>query len=260
MFCYEHRVNVCQHCMVANHQSCVVQSYLNWLKDTEFDSTCTLCHDDLKNSECVRLLCYHLFHWDCLGKYFGSLPRTTAPAGYKCPICSSGIIPHPNLVSPVADELRKKLKSTIWGKEDLTSLSDSNENSKPTGETARAFYECETQSAGRPAFTLAKFPRKNVAVSRSERATHTRKVYLPQLYTIVEDSHSRKYVRRRQTLFSWSDLRCRKWQLLRITVAMVTVFGLMCAASVFLLPGGPSHDYEEGEFDRKIPPDYFVEW
>ncbi|CAB0006949.1 unnamed protein product [Nesidiocoris tenuis] len=154
MFCYEHRVNVCQHCMVANHQSCVVQSYLNWLKDTEFDSTCTLCHDDMKNSECVRLLCYHLFHWDCLGKYFGSLPRTTAPAGYKCPICSSGIIPHPNLVSPVADELRKKLKSTIWGKEDLTSLSDSNENSKPTGETARAFYECETQSAGRPALNL----------------------------------------------------------------------------------------------------------
>ena len=31
-FCFEHRVNVCEHCMVASHAKCVVQSYLAWLQ------------------------------------------------------------------------------------------------------------------------------------------------------------------------------------------------------------------------------------
>ena len=31
-FCFEHRVNVCEHCMVAAHANCVVQSYLAWLQ------------------------------------------------------------------------------------------------------------------------------------------------------------------------------------------------------------------------------------
>ena len=34
-FCFEHRVNVCEHCMVASHAKCVVQSYLAWLQVRE---------------------------------------------------------------------------------------------------------------------------------------------------------------------------------------------------------------------------------
>ncbi len=50
----------------------------------------------------------------CLDKYARSLPPDTAPAGYTCFSCSSGLFPPDNLVSPVADALREKLKEVNW--------------------------------------------------------------------------------------------------------------------------------------------------
>lgn len=43
----------------------------------------------------------------------------TAPAGYVCPSCSSGIFPASNLVSPVADVLRSVLTNRPWAREGL---------------------------------------------------------------------------------------------------------------------------------------------
>lgn len=40
---------------------CIVQSYLQWLKDSDYDSSCTLCKDSLDKDECVRLICYRKF-------------------------------------------------------------------------------------------------------------------------------------------------------------------------------------------------------
>ncbi|VEN55581.1 unnamed protein product, partial [Callosobruchus maculatus] len=83
-FCFEHRVCVCENCMVTNHPICVVQSYLQWLQD-------------------------NVFHWSCLDHYARQLPSTTAPRGYTCPSCKSPLFPAPNLISPVADVLKEKL-------------------------------------------------------------------------------------------------------------------------------------------------------
>lgn len=58
LFCYVHRVNVCEYCLVANHPKCVVQSYLNWLKDSDFDNCCTLSGREFESVDTVRLLCY----------------------------------------------------------------------------------------------------------------------------------------------------------------------------------------------------------
>ena len=85
-FCFEHRVNVCEHCMVQNHTKvnkknkvsktrrntdisfqCVVQSYLAWLQDSDYNPNCEFCKDPLGEEDCVRLVCYHLYHWVCLG-------------------------------------------------------------------------------------------------------------------------------------------------------------------------------------------------
>jgi len=118
-FCFEHRVNVCEHCMVQKHPNCVVQSYLQWLQDSDYNPNCAFCDQELANETCVRLACYHSFHWVCLDKWARSLPNDTAPAGYTCPTCNECIFPSENLVSPVADALRGLLTNVNWARPGL---------------------------------------------------------------------------------------------------------------------------------------------
>jgi len=118
-FCFEHRVNVCEHCMVQNHTKCVVQSYLAWLQDSDYNPNCEFCKGPLGDDDCVRLVCYHLYHWVCLDQHCRSLPPSTAPAGYTCPICTDAIFPSDNLVSPVADKLRQILQDVNWARAGL---------------------------------------------------------------------------------------------------------------------------------------------
>jgi hypothetical protein len=151
-FCFEHRVNVCEFCIVQNHPKvtghflltpycntvftricsslqCVVQSYLQWLQDSDYNPNCHFCDQDLSDEECIRLACYRkackrhtavffkkkiilvlnvadVFHWVCLDKWARSLPSNTAPAGYTCPSCQECIFSPEKLQSPVADALK----------------------------------------------------------------------------------------------------------------------------------------------------------
>lgn len=118
-FCFEHRVCVCENCMVTNHPICVVQSYLQWLQDSDYNSICELCSNDLNIEDSIRLTCYHVFHWSCLDHYSRQLPPTTAPRGYVCPSCKNPLFPAPNLISPVADVLKEKLAGVNWARAGL---------------------------------------------------------------------------------------------------------------------------------------------
>nr|CAG4652055.1 EOG090X0ASS [Triops cancriformis] len=118
-FCFEHRVNVCEYCMVSNHPKCIVQSYLQWLKDSDYSPSCELCSGDLNNEECIRLTCYHVYHINCLDAWARQLPPNTAPAGFTCPTCGTAIFPPANMVSPVADALRNALSRRSWAREGL---------------------------------------------------------------------------------------------------------------------------------------------
>lgn len=118
-FCFEHRVNVCEHCMVTNHPKCIIQSYLQWLQDSDYNPICELCSKELVQDDCIRLTCYHVFHWTCLDQSARQLPSTTAPAGYSCPSCRMALFPPSNLVSPVADVLRQKLAAVNWARAGL---------------------------------------------------------------------------------------------------------------------------------------------
>ncbi|KAG9475567.1 hypothetical protein GDO78_003785 [Eleutherodactylus coqui] len=119
LFCFEHRVNVCEHCLVANHPKCIVQSYLQWLQDSDYNPNCRLCNTLLSSKETARLVCYDLFHWSCLNDLASQLPPNTAPAGYQCPSCQAPIFPPSNLVSPVASTLREKLSTVNWARAGL---------------------------------------------------------------------------------------------------------------------------------------------
>lgn len=118
-FCFEHRVNVCENCMVTSHPKCIVQSYLQWLKDSDYVSTCPLCGITLEDGDCIRLICYHVFHWACINERQSSLPINTAPGGHTCPTCANPIFPPANLVSPVADVLKHRLGQVNWGRNEL---------------------------------------------------------------------------------------------------------------------------------------------
>lgn len=116
LFCFQHHVNVCESCLVNDHSQCIVRSYVSWLQDNDFNPNCSLCQRPLTDTgeETIRLICYDLFHWSCLDQYCRSLPSNTAPDGYTCPTCHACIFPPMNLVSPVADQVRRKFATVNW--------------------------------------------------------------------------------------------------------------------------------------------------
>lgn len=61
-----------------------------------------------------------VFHWACLDNRANQLPNTTAPAGYKCPICLDVIFPNKNQTSPVIEKLSEKLVNAEWARTGLS--------------------------------------------------------------------------------------------------------------------------------------------
>ncbi|KXS20112.1 hypothetical protein M427DRAFT_52370 [Gonapodya prolifera JEL478] len=117
LFCFEHRKNVCEHCIVADHNRCVVRSYLAWLQDSDYEPACLICKQPLDDGgDLVRLACLDLFHAACIDDMCAALPDTTAPAGYACPACNSPIIPPDASTSPIAEALRKRFENAEWAR------------------------------------------------------------------------------------------------------------------------------------------------
>ncbi|TRY87698.1 hypothetical protein DNTS_025306 [Danionella cerebrum] len=155
LFCFKHRVNVCEHCLVSNHNKCIVQSYLQWLQDSDYNPNCSLCSQPLDAQETVRLICYDLFHWSCLNQFASEQPLYTAPAGYQCPTCQGPLFPPSNLASPVADTLREQLSSVNWARSGLglpliEEAYDGEENIAPDTESFSEWSTFEDPSTSSP--------------------------------------------------------------------------------------------------------------
>ncbi|XP_045585473.1 zinc finger protein-like 1 homolog [Procambarus clarkii] len=164
-FCFEHRVNVCEQCIVEEHTTCVVQSYLHWLDGSDYNPVCRICDDQLAAGECIRLVCYDLFHKECLNDWASRLPPHTAPAGYKCPVCSEAIFPPANYVSPVAERLRETLAIFPWARTGLglPLIANAGNSDEPDWSAANGTTVAEMDSSdhlssihSRPAVTQAK--------------------------------------------------------------------------------------------------------
>ncbi|KAI6199941.1 NADH-ubiquinone oxidoreductase 75 kDa subunit, mitochondrial [Aphelenchoides besseyi] len=117
LFCFDHRCNVCEHCLVSDHEACVVQTYLCWLSDSDYTSTCILCSEALSTKETIRLKCLHNFHFSCLSNRVGHIEGS--PDAYKCPSCLDNIIPAFHETSPLIERLKAKLSSEDWAKSAL---------------------------------------------------------------------------------------------------------------------------------------------
>lgn len=108
LFCFEHRRNVCERCVVTDHPQCVVKTYLQWLQDSEFDPNCLLCHQpfsadhhhddngagtDAIQRKVIRLPCFDLFHWDCLERELAQGDSRSSLYKSKCPLCRTPVWP-----------------------------------------------------------------------------------------------------------------------------------------------------------------------
>lgn len=191
-FCFEHRVNVCEYCMVTNHSKCVVQSYLQWLQDSDYSPICELCTRELASEDCVRLVCYHVFHWGCLDAHARRLPATTAPAGYTCPFsnCTQILFPAGNLVSPVADVLREKLAGVNWARAGLgLPLLSEDREIKPPSEGRKLVTDINGQINGGQSPQLNQS--NNISKNSVNNARSSDRAPSPHSVVDVEDSLSK---------------------------------------------------------------------
>jgi len=99
-----------------------VRSYLQWLQDSDFDSTCALCKQPLTQGDVIRLPCLDLFHTACVDKQCSAMPETTALAGYTCVTCQAPLIPPENASGPIAQRLRSVYADTAWMRRITASL------------------------------------------------------------------------------------------------------------------------------------------
>lgn len=96
-----------------------MKPYFQWLEDSNYNSVCTLCQHSLASEDCIRLLCFHIFHWNCLNNFANGLPANTAPSGYTCPDCNKPIIPPADLSTPLSRHLKSLLSSVSWSRPGL---------------------------------------------------------------------------------------------------------------------------------------------
>lgn len=290
-FCFEHRVNVCEHCMVSNHSKCVVQSYLQWLQDSDYDPNCHFCKTELSEGDCVRLSCYHVFHWECLNNYAEALPPYTSPSGYTCPICNICIFPQPNAVSPVTEALKNALLGANWARIGLgypmIENNLPNENShvnniqiSPVRTTTPECFENETKPAPINVTAVASHLDSNCTrpepygASYSAPYPNTRKMYDSTEYghyrPSIADHDEDKYKRR--SAFEWfsrwfksrtlqtrnrrkdSSLLYKKW----VVVLVLCLIGLCTLSVIFLKLGRASAD-SDPLLDPHLNPNIRVE-
>ncbi|TPX67498.1 hypothetical protein SpCBS45565_g03769 [Spizellomyces sp. 'palustris'] len=107
LFCFPHRKNVCEKCMLTEHPRCVVRPYLTWLQNSDFSTNCDICKRGLEEGSVVRLPCLDVFHVDCLRNYSGQ------GAG-QCPSCAASSLPNDTKWSLVAEHFIKTFEDG-WG-------------------------------------------------------------------------------------------------------------------------------------------------
>eukprot|EP00126_Sphaerothecum_destruens_P003440 Sdes_comp17189_c0_seq1m6363 len=169
LFCFEHRKNVCENCLISDHNRCIIKSYLLWLEDSDFVTDCSLCKKSLKEGDVVRLQCYDLFHWSCLDRYGLSFPPETAPAGFSCPVCEGPLIPQDNCHSPVANELRQRLASASWANTGLPhfpALQTTQNSQVYSQDEQKKNISSESLSQNRPTYPAAEQTFSSVNSSR----------------------------------------------------------------------------------------------
>jgi len=120
LFCFVHKKPVCEQCIVNEHLTCAIKTYVDWLTDSDYEQpVCGICKGDLHPDNVVRLTCLDMFHPECLDMHASSLPPHTAKAGYLCPSCSKPLFPTDER-TPLAKHVLKHLSKSAWSSSFVT--------------------------------------------------------------------------------------------------------------------------------------------
>ncbi|CAG0883497.1 unnamed protein product [Darwinula stevensoni] len=126
-FCFEHRVNVCEYCMVSNHQFVRIASFHSYVT-AALSLTGSKIVISVQHVSSVKDISQHrpafaynaisifsdVFHWSCLDLDMRS--QTDENKLNRCPTCQGKIFPDPSNTSPVSDALKSKLSLVNWGR------------------------------------------------------------------------------------------------------------------------------------------------
>lgn len=74
----------------------------------------------MESELCIRLMCYHIFHWRCFNRFAEENASKVA-----CPDCNASVFPPDNATSPLALQLYNFLANAEWAK-NVASSSNSN--------------------------------------------------------------------------------------------------------------------------------------
>lgn len=93
LFCYSHRRNVCEQCILSDHPQCSVNTYIQWLKNPRFVLSCPFCSESVAESttsqvELVRLACLDIAHSKCVVDFLRSFSQSDQKELF-CPRCNS---------------------------------------------------------------------------------------------------------------------------------------------------------------------------
>jgi len=117
LFCFVHKKAVCETCILGDHPTCIVRTYVDWLTDSDYDPpACGICKGELSEDKVVRLTCLDMFHPECLDVHASSLPPHTAKAGYLCPVCSKPIFPPEVDSNPLVKQVTNYLTRASWAR------------------------------------------------------------------------------------------------------------------------------------------------
>lgn len=153
LFCFEHRKNMCERCILLEHPTCVIKSYLQWLQDSEYTNNCGICQKALVNSTnhqhqhqeeqqqqqnnhynnstgiptppssastSISNGCSNgsikLVRLACMDLFHLSCLTSLGTEIYKlkCPNCEANIIPPSTLHTPITQVLRATLVDSEW--------------------------------------------------------------------------------------------------------------------------------------------------
>eukprot|EP01118_Nematostelium_gracile_P007939 TRINITY_DN2601_c0_g1_i1.p1 TRINITY_DN2601_c0_g1~~TRINITY_DN2601_c0_g1_i1.p1 ORF type:complete len:259 (-),score=49.89 TRINITY_DN2601_c0_g1_i1:22-798(-) len=191
LFCFVHKKAVCENCILEDHQTCIVKTYVDWLTDSEYDlPSCGVCHGELVPDKVVRLLCLDMFHPECLEVHAKSLPSNTAKAGYLCPTCAKPIFPSdPDSSSPLVRQLQKYLTEASWSKTLMVSV-QSHSIVTPTYDVSPADLESgnikrQTTDQSQDSFGIASRKYKEPSIQDDEEEDKYKKRSITQLFVAL---------------------------------------------------------------------------
>jgi len=115
LFCFLHHKPVCSSCILS-HEQCLVKTYLEWLQDSDYDPpTCVGCKQLFSNThDTLRFMCLHQLHKECVAMRASTFSSNTPINQITCPACEKALVPPPEVVEPLAVNIREQLRPLAW--------------------------------------------------------------------------------------------------------------------------------------------------